>query len=299
MVKNTLVLGSRGSDLALAQVELTQAALAKAHPALQVELKIITTSGDRGAKPDAVAGVKGLFTREIEAALLAGDIDVAVHSMKDLPGQMPEGLSVLAVLERAPVGDVLVWKNREGKRVATSSIRRKRQLQFLYPELSISEIRGNVPTRLKKLSENPELDGIVLAEAGLQRLDLLGSTDGGLQIQGGVGFEIERLSTLPAVGQGAIALQARSSDQDVAGILEAINHQATFTCVRAERELLRLLNGDCNLPVGAATKLEQGRLHMEVILFGDEELPRKAAVDGPSDEPEALAQQIMEKLYGT
>lgn len=296
----SLVLGSRGSALALAQVELTKAALALAHPGLETVVKIITTSGDKGAKPDAVAGVKGLFTREIEQALLAGEIDVAVHSMKDMPGQTPEGLEVAAVLERAPVGDLLVWKNRGGQRVATSSVRRKRQLEFLRPELSISEIRGNVPTRLRKLQESNELDGIVLAEAGLRRLDLLRIVDCGLRIElEGMSFEAEPLQTLPAIGQGAIALQARKGDTRVAGLLAAANHEPTFLCVRAERELLRLLNGDCNLPVGAATRLEAGTLKMDVILFGEEAEPRTASAEGPADAPEQLAQNILEKIYGS
>lgn len=296
MGENKLILGSRGSALALAQVDLTKAALAMAHPELEVEVKIITTSGDLGAKPDAVAGVKGLFTREIEAALLAGEIDVAVHSMKDLPGQMPEGLHVAAVLERAPVGDLMVWKNRGGKRVATSSIRRKRQLQHQFPELIVTDIRGNVPTRLKKLFENTELDGIVLAEAGLRRLNFV---QGDRIVLEEMSFEFEPLATLPAVGQGAIALQTRSNDAQTGALLAPINHEPTFLCVRAERELLRLLNGDCNLPVGASTRLENEQLQMEVLLFDEEAHPRQTTAEGPAAEPELVARKIMEQLYGT
>lgn len=293
--RKPLILGSRGSALALAQVGLTKSALAMAHPDLDVTLKIITTSGDRGAKPDAVAGVKGLFTREIEEALLAGTIDVAVHSMKDLPGQMPDDLKVVAVLERAPVRDVLIWKNPGGLRVATSSIRRKRHLQFLRPELHISEIRGNVPTRIKKLLENPELDGIVLAEAGLRRLGFF--KDGMVEMES-VRLEAEPLDTLPAIGQGAVALQARSDDARVSALLEAINHQPTFTCVRAERELLRLLNGDCNLPVGTATRLENGHLEMKALLFTEKPEPLSAEASGSANAPEEVARQVFERLQG-
>lgn len=288
-----LILGSRGSALALAQVGLTKAALATAHPDLDVMLKIITTSGDRGAKPDAIAGIKGLFTREIEQALLIGEIDVAVHSMKDLPGQMPEGLEIFAVLERAPASDLIVWKKAGGLRVATSSIRRTRHLQFLRPELQISEIRGNVPTRLKKLLENPDLDGIVLAEAGLRRLGLLKDDK---VILDGDAFETEPLDTLPAIGQGAIALQARSNDAKVAALLGPVNHEPSFTCVRAERELLRLLNGDCNLPVGAQTRLINSQLQMKVVLFTEKPEPLVAEITGDASAPEELAARLFEAL---
>ncbi len=291
-----LVVGTRGSALALAQVELLRAALGDA---VELGVRKIATMGDQPLDPVAAkavpAGVKGMFTREIEQALIDGTIDVAVHSLKDVPGITPAGLAIVAVLERASTADVLIAKSAPslaalppGARVGTASVRRERQLRWLRPDLEIVEHRGNVPTRLRKLAESSELDAIVLAEAGLARLGI-GVTEQGL-VQSSLGNML-----LPAIGQGAIALQIRARDSRAAALLAPANHDPTWLCIRAERELLRLLGGDCQMPVGARATLENGTLHLRAILFGEEgESPREADAQGA--EPEALAREVFEML---
>ena len=287
----SLTLGTRGSALALAQAELTVAALARVHPQTAVTIRTFTTSGDRKLDMSLIkqtpAGAKGLFTKELEEALLRREIDVAVHSCKDMPGGMPEGLQLAAVLERANTADVLITKAGgalpAGAHVATSSVRRARQLQFLRPDLVIEEIRGNVATRLRKLRESEALHGTVLAQAGLDRL--------GYRMENGIletdqgRFHAQVAEMLPAIGQGAIALQCRAED---VAFFSALNHEPTWLALRAERELMRLLNGDCSLPVGVATEIGEREIRMRVILFGaPEEPPRQVEVSGAT--PEAVA----------
>ena len=294
----SLTLGTRGSALALAQAELTLALLARVYPQTAVAVRKFTTSGDRKLDISLIkatpAGAKGLFTKELEEALLRGEIDVAVHSCKDMPGEMPEGLVLAAVLERANTADVLITKAGgelpPGAHVATSSVRRARQLEFRRPDLVIEEIRGNVATRLRKLRESEVLHGTVLAQAGLDRL--------GFRIENGIleteegRFYAEAVDMLPAIGQGAIALQCRAAD---AAFFAALNHEPTWVAVRAERELMRLLNGDCSLPVGVATEIGEREMRMRVILFGaPEEPPRRAEVSG--DTPEAVAARAFQAL---
>ncbi len=304
-----IILGTRGSALALAQAELTLAALRRAWPALEVEIRKITTSGDQHLDLSLIkqtpAGAKGLFTRELESALLRREIDVAVHSCKDMPGEMPEGLVLAAVLERANTADVLLTKTARGlaalpagARVGTSSVRRARQLLWQRPDLGIEEIRGNVPTRLRKLRESATLEGIVLAQAGLDRLGF--RLEGGrLDFEEGF-FHAEILTMLPAIGQGAIALQTRADEPQTAEIFAAVNHEPTWLAIRAERELMRLLHGDCTLPVGVATEQTDTTMRMRVLLFGaPEDPPRVAAVEGPIHAPrapEALAAQAFQAL---
>jgi hydroxymethylbilane synthase len=298
---NRLVLGTRGSALALAQASLTEQALAHYFPALEVRREIFTTRGDQKLDLSLLrageAGGKGLFTKELEDALFHGRIDVAVHSLKDLPGQQPEGLRLCAVLERAPVGDVLITREclrfedlPEGAKIGTSSVRRARQLQWLRPDLVIEEWRGNVPTRLRKLDERVDVAGIVLAEAGMLRL---GHTwvEGRL-FDGTVHRPAVSLAPKlwPAIGQGAIALQTRCEDREAAAVLAPLNHDATWTCIRAERELQRLLAGDCALPVGVRTRLDGDSLSVSVLLFGRSEgQPAIAEFTGSACDPEAVA----------
>jgi hydroxymethylbilane synthase len=290
-----LVIGTRGSALALAQVELLKKALS-GH-SVAVEIRKIVTAGDRQHEiklaPESGAGLKGLFTKEIEELLLAGTIDVAVHSLKDLPGQTPPGLAVSAVLERADTSDVLIAKNARdlhelppAATVATSSVRRTRQLRWIRPDLRVEEIRGNVPTRIEKLRSGNAWDAIVLARAGLDRLELHLAD-----------FHVSSLPILPAIGQGAIALESRRDSSEVNALLAKINHLPTFLCIRAERELLRLLNGDCDLPIGVRATIAGDRLEMEAILFGKEgEPPIHAMSSGSADEPERIAEKVYEQL---
>lgn len=299
-----LVLGTRGSALALAQVALVRSALAASCADLGIEVREITTTGDRKVDMSLVrvspAGAKGLFTKEIEELLLRGDIDFAVHSLKDLAGATTEGLEVVAVLERASTSDVLVAREPvtldtlpAGAVVGTSSVRRARQLCAIRPDVRVAELRGNVPTRLRKLCESAELTGIVLAEAGLQRL---GFDIRSLEAEG-TRLHVEDLGDriFPAIGQGAIALQCRSDDVRTRSVLKAINHRPSFLRIRAERELLRLLNGDCQLPVGARTQIEGNSLRMEAVVFGDER-PRTAGAMGMLEQPEEVAQMIYRRL---
>ena len=307
---NELRIGTRGSALALAQVDLTEAALAKVLPDLRTEREIFITRGDRKLDLNLLkageAGGKGLFTRELEGALLAGTIDVAVHSLKDLPGHNPDRLEIAAVLPRAPSADVLICREPggldalpRGAHVGTSSVRRARQLQWLRPDLVIEEWRGNVPTRLRKLGERTDIAAIVLAEAGLRRLGYaLDFSAGRLECEGATwpacslaGF------LLPAIGQGAVALQIRSDREEVRSVLLQINDAPTMAVIRAERELQRLLSGNCSLPVGVHTELKEGRLMMKGILFSDKDAPPAEGVaSGDAASPEEVARELFRKL---
>ncbi|HEX8311237.1 MAG TPA: hydroxymethylbilane synthase [Chthoniobacteraceae bacterium] len=340
----TFVLGTRGSALALAQAELTRKAIGDAFPDVQVEQKVFVTRGDLkldlSLSRAGEAGGKGLFTRELEEALLAGTIDVAVHSLKDLPGHNPAGLEITAVLERAPISDVLITKDPVrldslpfASVIGTSSVRRARQLKWLRNDLSIEEWRGNVQTRLRKLGESELVDGIVLAQAGLERLGFrlwpksspsedsagmrLSGDEPAAQLPGaraadaGSGEELATLEfppyrfhvsslfghLLPAIGQGAIALQSRANRPEVTEILQKIDHRETHLAIRAERALQRLLSGDCAMPIGVRTMLTGDRLSMKAILFGEEgEPPRTAEAQGDVIAPEVIAAEIFAGL---
>ncbi|MEQ1860041.1 MAG: hydroxymethylbilane synthase [Chthoniobacteraceae bacterium] len=301
---SALILGTRGSALALAQAELTEAALV----GVKVERRIFTTRGD--VKLDlsllqrGEAGAKGLFTKELEDALLAGAIDVAVHSLKDLPGHQPDGLQLTAVLERAPTADTLVTREPlvlatlpHGARVGTSSVRRARQVRWLRPDLTVEDWRGNVPSRLRKFRERYEMAAIILAEAGLRRLGYA-FADGRMASAEGEFFATSLADDLlPAIGQGAVALQSRVGDERVSALLAAINHAPTWTSIRAERELQRLLAGDCSLPIGVRCVLDGDRLAMSAILFGAGNLPPlRAEANGPASEPERIAAEVFRQL---
>jgi hydroxymethylbilane synthase len=303
-----IVLGTRGSALALAQAALAEQALAAAFPDLRISQEVFVTRGDKKLDLSLIraseAGGKGLFTKELEDALFAGTIDVAVHSLKDMPGHQPEGLQLAAVLERAPTADVLITREPKsfaklpvGALIGTSSVRRARQLQVLRKDIRIEEWRGNVQTRLRKLLERKDVSGIVLAEAGLRRLGYQW-TDGVLETDAGQ-FYTTSLDDmlLPAIGQGAVALQSRVNDAGTNERLATINHQETWLCIRAERELQRLLAGDCSLPVGVRTRLKDGTIEMSVILFGPEgDPPASASTKGPADSPENVARRLFRKL---
>jgi hydroxymethylbilane synthase len=303
-----LILGSRGSALALAQVELTRAALAKVFPALEVKVEIFITRGDKkldlSLLKSGEAGGKGLFTKELEDALLAGSIDLAVHSLKDLPGHMPPGLELAAVLERANTADILLSKHPggleglpHGSTIGTSSVRRARQLQWKRPDLAICEWRGNVQTRLRKLGASVKPEAIVLAQAGLERLGF--ALESGVLEFEGMSFHVSSLARylLPAIGQGAIALQSLTDAPEIRALARGIDHEPTHIAVRAERELQRLLGGDCTLPVGVHTALLEGKLAMSAVLFRAEGTPpRVAAATGTTAEPEFVAQEVMRRL---
>jgi hydroxymethylbilane synthase len=248
-----LRIGTRGSTLAVIQAEAVGGALMRAHPGLSVDYQVVRTSGDRiQDRPLAEAGGKGLFTKEIEQALLDGAIDLAVHSMKDVETFLPDGLCIAAMLPREDPRDVLL--SREGARLAdlpqdarvgTSSIRRQAQLLHRRPDLRILPFRGNVETRLRKLADG-QADATLLAAAGLKRL---GRLDAATEI-------LEPDILLPGAGQGAIGIETRSADAATRELLAPIDHRETSLCVTAERAMLAALDGSCCTPIGALAALD-------------------------------------------
>ena len=296
-------LGTRGSELARAQALLVEKAIRREHPNVAIETKIIVTRGDAKIV-DLRAGRKGLFTAEIERALTAGDVDIAIHSAKDLPSETRLGVHIAAVLPRAPVNDVLISKHSgglaslpHGATVATGSVRRQRQLHWKRADLKIVDLRGNVPTRLRKLAEN-EWDGIVLARAGLERLGFSATqTEIGCE---GRQFFVEILPCelfVAAGGQGIIALQIRADDQRARVLLESVSDRETLLCLQAEREFLNQLHGDCNFPVGVHATITNGKMKMRAQMFEGESLaPRQAEVEGAPDEADQLAAELLRKI---
>jgi hydroxymethylbilane synthase len=299
-----IVLGTRGSELARAQARLVEKAIQTARPKAKIETKIITTRGDKSRVVDPRAGRKGVFTAEIERALLAGEVDIAVHSAKDLPSETSPEARIAAVLPRAPMDDVLISKHRgglasfpHGATVATGSVRRKHQLLWKRSDLDLIDLRGNVPTRLRKLAEN-QWDAIVLARAGLERLGL---SPGRAKIRFEARqFFVETLPReifLPPGGQGIIALQVRADDQSTKALVDLVNDRQTLLCLQAEREFLRGLHGDCNCPVAVLAKIEDGKMKIRAQVFMSESAaPREAEVEGPCDEVGTLAGELLRRI---
>jgi len=305
-----LVIGTRGSALALVQAEMTEAILTRTFPERELVRNVIKTTGDRRtdvplSEVAKVEGVldKGVFTKELEVALDAGEVDIAVHSMKDVPTVLDEQFVIAGVLERAPVRDVLVSKTPggleglpQGATVATSSVRRQRQLKWLRPDLKLVDIRGNVPTRLEKLSSNPELDAIMLAEAGLVRLgyDLSSELEGGLHV---AALAPEKF--LPAAGQGIVGFEIRKNDADSRACVEAITHAPSMVQARAEREFLRLLDAGCHTPVGVRSWLNGDVLCMSSRVFDEENEsadPKESQAEGSINDPESVAETLYQSL---
>ena len=299
-----VTLGTRGSELARAQTLLVEEAIRSAHPNVMIETKIIVTRGDDAKVVDIYAGRKGLFTAEIERALLAKEVDIAVHSAKDLPSESSAGAQIAAVLPRGPASDMLISKHSGGfdslpygATVATGSVRRQRQLHWKRADLRVVDLRGNVPTRLRKLADN-EWDGIVLACAGLERLSVLPTRT---EIRcGDRQFFAEILpceSFLPAGGQGIIVLQIRSDDQTTKILLQSVSDRETLVCLQAEREFLRRLHGDCNFPVGVHATITDGKMQLRAQVFeGESPAPRQAEVEGASNEGDRLAAELLRKI---
>lgn len=290
----TLRLGTRGSPLALAQSRGVIAALEANHPGLQVRLTVIRTSGDRIRDvPLATVGGKGLFVKEIEEALLAGRIETALHSMKDLPAILPPGLAVGAIPVREDPGDVLVARGARSlealppnARVGTSSLRRQAQLLHRRPDLHVVPLRGNVDTRLRRLAEGA-LDAIVVAAAGLKRL--------GLTPEGAVALPLE--VCLPAPGQGALGLEIRAKDRATAALLAALDDAASRIAVTAERAFLRRLGGDCHVPVGALGTVRGDSLTLTgLVASADGRTLIREALTGPAADGEAIGTALAERL---
>lgn len=314
MNNKPLILGTRGSELALRQAEMVEAALRTAHPGLRVERKIITTIGDKRTDlrfSEFAQGVqvdKGIFVKELEVALEGGQIDIAVHSLKDVPSELSPQFCISAVLPRANTEDVLVTREAysletlpPGARVGTSSVRRQRQLKWRRPDLEVVEIRGNVPTRVRKVFAPSELDGVLLARAGLERLGLLAHDTVTLDDQRLPAWILGSDYFPPAAGQGAIGIETRAGDEATRGLLTAINHHTTFLSVQAEREFLRLLGAGCQTPVGAQTWIDGDNLHMRVIVFNEHDLsagPVEAEASAWVKEPLNVAAKLAKMVQG-
>ncbi|MPS62598.1 MAG: hydroxymethylbilane synthase [Acinetobacter sp.] len=256
----TLKIATRQSPLALWQAEHIRARLHELHPDLTVELVKFVTQGDKILDtPLAKIGGKGLFVKELEAALLDGRADLAVHSMKDVPMALPEGLTLAVICEREDPLDAFVSNHFEnfadlpqGAKVGTSSLRRKSQILKQRPDLQIIDLRGNVGTRLSKLDDG-QYDAIILASAGLKRLGL----------EERIRHCIEPSVSLPAVGQGALGLECRADDQDVLALIQPLLHTETDVCVRAERAFNAYLEGGCQVPIAGYATLQDGKIHIE------------------------------------
>jgi len=287
-------LGSRGSPLALAQAELTMEALQAAHgwPREALRVVTVTTSGDRiQDRALAEVGGKALWTKELDRALLAGEIDCAVHSMKDVETIRPESIRIAATLPRAAVEDRLIGAESiaalpQGAVIGTSSPRRAAQMKALRPDLRMTLLRGNVARRLSRV-EAGEIDATLLAAAGLDRLG-----------QAEVGVTVPAETMLPAVAQGAIGIECRADDARALGLLAAISHQPTHACVMAERALLLALGGSCHSPIGALARVEGDdiRLRGQILLEdGSEQVSGEALL--PGGDPAgaaALARQLLD-----
>lgn len=293
-MKSNLIIGTRASKLALWQANHIAALIQKEHPNVAVTIKHIVTSGDKIQDvPLAKIGGKGLFTKELENAMLSGEIDLAVHSLKDMPVELPQGLTLSAITVREDAGDALVSPNYatidklpKGAKVGTSSLRRRAQLMRYRPDLVIKELRGNVDTRLKKL-ETEDLDAIVLAVAGLRRL--------------GWGGRITEILShqvcLPAVGQGALAIESREDDKEVLRLLAFLNDTKTRQAVTAERAFLRVVEGGCQVPVGVHAHIKDNVINIEAVILSVD--GKEVVRDTISGQPEAaseLGQELANRL---
>ena len=312
MTGNQLIIGTRGSDLALKQTSMVKALLAAAHPELDVQHKVIATAGDKRpdlrfeefSKGENAMLDKGIFIKELEIALEDLSIDAAVHSLKDVPSDLEKQFTIAAVLERAPIQDVLISREKftietlpAGSRVGTSSVRRARQLKWLRPDIEVLELRGNVPTRIRKVVEPGNLDAIMLAAAGLVRLGLLNEALDTVSIdQVKLHAQVlDQTKFYPAAGQGAIAIETRSKDGLVIDTIRSLNHAETEARVIAEREFLRLLGAGCQTPVGAHSWVTDGKLHMAVRVFSESDLsanPVEAEASMSISSPLSLAQKL-------
>ena len=289
-----LRVGTRGSELALAQTRGVVTSLKQRHPGLEIEIETIRTQGDMVTDvPLSLMGDRGLFIKEIESALLDGTVDFAVHSMKDLPTELPAGLILAAITERLDPRDMLIARKagsletlpRDGT-LATGSLRRRSQVLAARPDLRIVELRGNITTRLRKFSQS-RWDAMVLASAGLARLGVAEH----------VFTPIPTDQMLPAVGQGALGLEARADDREVLQYLSDLDHHETSFQVEAERALLRRLQGGCQVPIGASCTLLNHRLVLEAYIGtpdGRRHLRRK--VEGSKEKPRELGESLARQM---
>lgn len=298
-----LVIGSRGSRLALWQAEQARDRLLELNPGFQIQIEVIKTTGDVKPDPLSVIGGKGVFTKELEDALLDRRIDIAVHSLKDLPTIIPERLSITAICKREDPRDALVLREnlaigslRElsaGSVVGTSSQRRFSQLKALRNDLTVKDLRGNVDTRVRKLDEG-QYDALILASAGLIRLGL----------RERISAPVATTEILPAVGQGAIAIETRADDEVAVTATSKLNHRETELACRAERAFLRGLGGGCQFPIAAHATVENSVLRLEGLVAKPDgsEILRDGTSGNTDDADEvgsSLAQRLLERGAGT
>jgi hydroxymethylbilane synthase len=334
-----IVIATRGSALALAQANTVLAQCRAAFPRLRFELKIIKTTGDKLQKASMSKEggdlPKGLFTKELEVALLKRQADLAVHSLKDLPTELPAGLKLGAVGKRADVRDVLIYRDAEylraeeakatveewtpgqsarrgfkagmavrrlpdGATVATSSTRRKAQLLAQHPRLKIVDIRGNIVTRIQRLAERAELDAIVLAAAGLERLNFTIGRDGRLKgdaVPDGLLATLLDLDVmLPCVGQAALGIETRADDERIATICERLNHFNTQQCVNAERAFLSAMGGGCQSPVAAYAEISGEQMRLRAVSFRDDKNVKRGDKKGPLKHAKDLGRDMAAAL---
>lgn len=292
----TIRIATRGSQLALWQSESIATLLREASPDLHVELVVVRTTGDRILDvPLSRIGDRGLFTKEVDEAILSGNADLAVHSLKDVPTRLPDGLVLAATGRRADPRDVLIGPGGRtvtldtlpaGARVGTSSLRRRSQLRHLRPDLEVVDLRGNLNTRLAKL-DSGDYDAIILAAAGVHRL--------GWESRVSEYLAAERW--LPAVGQGALAILCREDDPTVAGLLRSLHDSDTVACILAERSFLRSLEGGCQIPIGALATVRNDRLSLDGFVADlDGERLLRRSLEGAREEAEALGERLAEEL---
>ncbi|MEK6715031.1 MAG: hydroxymethylbilane synthase, partial [Candidatus Omnitrophota bacterium] len=292
-MKTKVLIGSRGSKLALIQSGLVKDILKRAYPDLKIEIKVIKTTGDKILDaPLAKIGGKGLFTKEIEEALLRNEIDLAVHSMKDLPTDMPQGLTIGAITKREDACDVLVSYESftiktlpKKAKAGTSSLRRRAQLLSIRPDLDTLDLRGNLDTRLKKL-ENGRYDAIILAYAGIKRLGLkLSMTK--------ISFD----EMLPQAGQGALGVEIRKDDAEARNLIKILDDNDSRLCIEAERAVLSGLGGGCQVPIGVYANIEDNEIRVKAGVFSlDGKTSIKDEIRGNKKEAEILGKKLADSL---
>jgi len=309
-LKKKIIIGSRGSELALWQANFVKKELEKTNKNILVEIKIIKTKGDKILDVAlSKIGDKSLFTKELENQLIERKIDLAVHSLKDLQTQIPEGLKLASVSKRHPVEDVLIarkkgislTKLKKNAVVATGSLRRRCQLLHIRPDIKIVELRGNVPSRIEKFLKT-DWDAIILARAGVERLNL----------KKYISSYISTDEILPAVGQGALGIETHIENDFVNNLLSSLQDEDTYKAVLAERALLRKLEGGCQVPIGAYAQVKSNSLHLEAMVGSlDGTLTFRKKVKGSKNNPEQLgknlandllkagAKEILDEIYNT
>jgi len=309
-LKQKIVIGSRGSELALWQANHIKREIEKKNKNVWVEINIIKTKGDKILDVAlSKIGDKSLFTKELEIELLAKRIDLAVHSLKDLQTQIPATLKLAAVTKRHEVEDVLIARKKgmtisklpENAKVATGSLRRRSQLLHLRPDISVFDLRGNVPSRIKRFLES-EWDAIILARAGVERLNL----------KKHISSYIPKEDMLPAVGQGALGIEIHEDNKVVEEIIKSLHHDETYKAVIAERALLRALEGGCQVPIGAFAEVKSSGLYLDAVVGSlDGSITYRKKLRGSKNDPEMLgktlakdllkagAKQILKEVYQT